>query len=208
MCWYLDIPRLIPQKFFWLYPPTPKAYIYIYIYICLCVCVSYSKTISSKVCVHEFSCVQLLTPWTLACQAPLSMGFSRQEYWSGLPFPPPDLSWPRVKPCIAGRYFTTESSRPCFGEVTMYNYWKTLNVSTLDLVSFGFLKLIWPQSTFLKEHLLTWGTSFYRTHFGGHGNKWLEWLFVLIDCAVLSRSAMSDSLQPHGLQPARSIGIL
>ena len=30
-----------------------------------------------------------VTPWTAACQAPLSMGFSRQEYWSGLPFPPP-----------------------------------------------------------------------------------------------------------------------
>ena len=30
-----------------------------------------------------------VTPWTVACQAPLSMGFSRQEYWSGLPFPPP-----------------------------------------------------------------------------------------------------------------------
>ena len=28
-------------------------------------------------------------PWTVACQAPLSMGFSRREYWSGLPFPPP-----------------------------------------------------------------------------------------------------------------------
>ena len=36
------------------------------------------------------------TPWTVARQAPLSMGFSRQEYWSGLPFPSPgDLSWPR-----------------------------------------------------------------------------------------------------------------
>ena len=30
-----------------------------------------------------------VTPWTVACQAPLSMGFPRQEYWSGLPFPPP-----------------------------------------------------------------------------------------------------------------------
>ena len=29
------------------------------------------------------------TPWTVACQVPLSMGFSRQEYWSGLPFPSP-----------------------------------------------------------------------------------------------------------------------
>ena len=30
-----------------------------------------------------------VTPWTVPCQASLSMGFSRQEYWSGLPFPPP-----------------------------------------------------------------------------------------------------------------------
>ena len=43
------------------------------------------------VCVlSHFSCVQLcVTPWTIACQAPpLSLGFSRQEYWSGLPSPP------------------------------------------------------------------------------------------------------------------------
>ena len=37
-----------------------------------------------------FSHVRLCaTPWTAACQAPLSMGFSRQEYWTGLPFPSP-----------------------------------------------------------------------------------------------------------------------
>ena len=35
------------------------------------------------------SCPTLATPWTVACQTPLSMGFSRQEYWSGLPFPSP-----------------------------------------------------------------------------------------------------------------------
>ena len=47
-----------------------------------------------------FSHVQLFaTPWTIACQAPLSMGFSRQEYWSGLPSPPPeDLPNPGIKP--------------------------------------------------------------------------------------------------------------
>ena len=39
------------------------------------------------------------TPWTVACQAPLSMGFSRQEYWSGLPFPSPgDLPEPGIEP--------------------------------------------------------------------------------------------------------------
>ena len=34
-------------------------------------------------------CLTLVTPWTVACQAPLSMGFSRQQYWSGLSFPSP-----------------------------------------------------------------------------------------------------------------------
>ena len=44
--------------------------------------------------------VQLfVTPWTIAHQVPLSMGFSRQEYWSGLPFPTPgDLPDPEIKP--------------------------------------------------------------------------------------------------------------
>ena len=47
-----------------------------------------------------FSNVQLcVTLWTIACQAPLSMGFSRQEYWSGLPFPSPgDLPHPGIEP--------------------------------------------------------------------------------------------------------------
>ena len=45
------------------------------------------------------SCPILATPWTIACQAPLFMGFPRQEYQNGLPFPPPgDLSNPGIKP--------------------------------------------------------------------------------------------------------------
>ena len=45
------------------------------------------------------SCLTLVTPWTVAHQAPLSMGFSRQEYWSGLPFPSPgDLPDPGIEP--------------------------------------------------------------------------------------------------------------
>ena len=43
--------------------------------------------------VKSLSRVQLVaTPWTAACQAPLSMGFSRQEYWSGVPLPSPTKS--------------------------------------------------------------------------------------------------------------------
>ena len=61
------------------------------------------------------SCVQLFaTPWTVAHQAPLFMGFSWQEYWNGLPFPPPgDLPDRGIKlaslvsPVLAGRFFAT-----------------------------------------------------------------------------------------------------
>ena len=54
---------------------------------------------SQKVKVKSISCVRLFaTPWTVAYQAPLSMGFSRQEYWSGLPCPSPwDLPNPRIE---------------------------------------------------------------------------------------------------------------
>ena len=41
------------------------------------------------------------TPWTVACQTPPSMGFSRQEYWSGLPFPSGVLPDPGIKPTSA-----------------------------------------------------------------------------------------------------------
>ena len=57
----------------------------------------------------------LATPWTVAHQAPLSMEFSRQEHWSGLPCPPPgDLPNPGIEPvclmslALAGEFFTTE----------------------------------------------------------------------------------------------------
>ena len=65
--------------------------------------------------VIHFSCVRLLAIlWTVACQAPLSMGFSRQEHRSGLPFPPGVLSDPGIEPmsltspALAGRFFTDE----------------------------------------------------------------------------------------------------
>ena len=50
--------------------------------------------------VKSLSCVQLfVTPWTVAYQAPPSIGFSRQEYWSGLPFPSPGgLPNPGIEP--------------------------------------------------------------------------------------------------------------
>ena len=63
---------------------------------------------------HVLSRIQLFaTPWTVARQASLSKGFSRQEYWSELPWPPPgELPDPGIEPvspaapALAGRFFT------------------------------------------------------------------------------------------------------
>ena len=77
--------------------------------------------LGKKTGVQESTCVRaqslshvriFATLWTVALQAPLSMGFPRQEYWSGLPFPTPgDLPDPGIKrkfPALAGGFFTTE----------------------------------------------------------------------------------------------------
>ena len=58
------------------------------------------ESLKVKVKVKSLSRVQLfVTPWTVAHQAPPSMGFSRQEYWTGLPFPSPgDLPNPGTEP--------------------------------------------------------------------------------------------------------------
>ena len=73
-----------------------------------------------RLCVCILSCFShvwlFATLWTVACQAPLSMGFSRQEYWSVLPCPPPgDGPDPEIvltsliSPALAGRFFTTST---------------------------------------------------------------------------------------------------
>ena len=66
---------------------------------------------------QSFSHVPLFaTPWTSASQAPLSMEFSRQEYWNGMPCPPSDLLDPEIEPvsllspALAGEFFTTSAT--------------------------------------------------------------------------------------------------
>ena len=77
--------------------------------------ISYSVQHPLRACVHtkSLSHFQLvMTPRTVACQAPLSIGFSRQEYWSGLLCPPPgELSDPEIEP---------ESHISCTGRRALY----------------------------------------------------------------------------------------
>ena len=90
---------------------------------------------SRRACSVAESC--LVTPWTVAHQAPLSMGSSRQEYWRGLPFPfLGELPDPGIEPmsltppATAGRFFTTEPPRKsqscqCFRWMGPFKEWHT-----------------------------------------------------------------------------------
>ena len=91
----------------------------------------------------SLSCVRLFaTLWTVAHQAPLSMEFSRQEYWSGLPCPSPgNLPDPGIKPIspvLTGRFFThSHQKNPKLGIMTHSYIWK---VCFLLLVA-GYIRL-------------------------------------------------------------------
>ena len=77
--------------------------------------------------VQLFSCVQLfVTLWTIAHQPSLSIGFSRQEYWSGLPFPlPGDLPNPGIEPALTGGFFTVWAIQ--VAAYSVFNWCETLS---------------------------------------------------------------------------------
>ena len=137
----------------------------------------------------SLSCVWLCDPWTVAHQALLSMGFSRQEYWSGLPFPSPGgSSRPRDRTQvshIAGRCFNFWGTR----EAHLY---KNAAAATKSRQSCPTLcdpiDGSPPGSSvpgILQARTLEWvAISF--------SNAW-KW----------SRSVVSDPSRPHGLQPTR-----
>ena len=88
------------------------------------------KYIYTYVHAQLLSCVQLfVTPQTEAHQAALSMGFPKQEYWSGLPFPSPgDLPDPRIElasSALTGRFFTAE---PLGKEIRIYTNFKRMYI--------------------------------------------------------------------------------
>ena len=111
-----------------------------------------SPFIPTCVWAQLFSCVWLLvTPWTVAHQAPLSMGFSRQEYWSGFPFPTSrDLLDPGMEPVslpspsLAGRCTTVPPGKPIY------------IIPTLQGPKDQACPCLTPQ----QSHWLSWGSSF------------------------------------------------
>ena len=131
----------------------------------MCVCVRVC------VCAHAQSlgCVQIfMTPWIVAHQTPLSMGFSRQEYWSGLPCPPPgDLPDPGidsvslVSPTLAGSFFTTEP--PITFQLFLNFFQRTPNNFThvfISLLSIYLLEFSPMKDSFRNEVLNFSGLEF------------------------------------------------
>ena len=102
----------------------------------------------------------VVTPWTVTCQAPLSMDFSRQEYWSGLPFlsprylPHPGI-WPRIQTlfsCIVGGFFTIwATGKPRHCECFRKNGTEPWKACLCIMVTFPFQGMLKEKHTQGKE---------------------------------------------------------
>ena len=109
----------------------------------------YSDTISVCVCyvLSRFNCVRLFaTPWTVAFHAPLSMNFSMQKYWSGLPCPPPghppNLG---IKPATLMSPELAVGSLPLMSPEKPSGYWRTLKRGTYQFgVGLGVAREVKP----------------------------------------------------------------
>ena len=108
-------------------------------------------------CAQSLNCVQLfMTPWTVAYQAPLSMEFSRQEYWSGLPFPIPALKDLLIHLYVP--WFWHTESYTCLIQTVWWvwrycRYCKTITIICITSISITFkvsccsplLLFVWPK---------------------------------------------------------------
>ena len=82
------------------------------------------------------SCPTLATPWTVVCQAPLSRGFSRQEYWSELPFPAPSSphQFSSVQSLSPVRLFATPWIAARQASLSITNSWSSLKLMSIESV--------------------------------------------------------------------------
>ena len=102
--------------------------------------------------VKSLSHVRLFaTPWTVAHQAPPSMGFSRQEYWSGLPFPfPGDLSNPGIEPGSPTLWADTSLSEPLRASNSSNSL--SVSVKVVEIKSIAAFTLSWHKARIVTSH--------------------------------------------------------
>ena len=149
------------------------------------VAISFSNAWKWKVKVKSLSCVQLLaTPWTAAHQAPPSMGFSRQEYWSGVPLPSPI----KLKRCLqlicsdVTAEYTLQKlpylhKETCAPLCEKNEKWKTTYTATQGGMAASGLIFSWPSSC-LTPFLLLFLLPSHVLKLGPH--RLLELVLILI----------------------------
>ena len=134
-------------------------------------------------CGTSHSCVRLfVTLWIVACQAPMSLGFFRQEYWSGLPIPSPgalpDPGIEPVSPALADGFFTLEPpGKPLWNTTWIYRQNKILQLVCLCQTN----KSLWP---WLSLHSAVGGCS--PRQKPGSAPSHREQLHLLNSCTFLS----------------------
>ena len=155
----------------------------------LCVLKNWRLHFCVSACLVAQSCPTLATPWTVACQAPLSMRPPRQEYWSGLPFlTPGSLPHPEIKPrtlvspALAGWLFTTmPPGKP------QLHFWASLEKRLLKSPSLPPQRRQW-----LPTPVLLPGKS--------HGQR------SLVGCSLWSREELDTTERHHFLFSLSCIG--
>ena len=155
-----------------------------------------------------------MTPWTVPHQAPLSLGFSRQEYWSRLTFPPPgDLLDPGIEPmspALAGEFFTTEPLEKPYSHIL-----PVTRITHMVLSVERLLRAVWEavsQAEVLSKTTATpkssWNSQLWHcAAFSSQQSQefiLLIYIFIIISHKELTRicSVFSDSKNPsfQGLQ--------
>ena len=120
------------------------------------VAISFSNAWKWKVKVKSLSCIRLfVTPWTAVYQAPLSMGFSRQESWSGVPSPSPKRYFIVLKYWVSGAVCHT--SQPILPVKQVFQLpWASVSSSVLYFIGLLWLKYITCLHTYIR---LSWWLS-------------------------------------------------
>ena len=179
--------------------------------------------VNAYACGPSFSHVQLsVTPWTVACQAPLSMGFSRQEYWSGLPLPsPPNLPDPGIELSPLTPHLLqcqAYSLPPCHfhapltkREHTNLESWTFIWISSWELSLMIHVldeekssHAGWCYFDYMVTNLKRdFGATLSAILFSWSIHTGVLWDEDFLSSAQFGRSVLSDSLWPHELPHAR-----
>ena len=140
--------------------------------------------------VKSLSCVQLFaTPWTIAYQAPLSMGFSRWDYWSVLPFPSSgDLPNPGVKPGSPALQADALPSEPPGKSPRQWKFQVSVTTRASKFLNY------------IKQLLSSWITSKFNIYINLRNTDTMAYHGSLLLCLLLARDLYDHMIECSGIE--------